>query len=652
MVRAQDSVTIPVMDNDSMAEGIPLVLDPGSVKVLDGADNAFASGNVVRYVPEDRNPKVEQVRVIEYAVYPIGMRDRAQTGRITVTVKPLPTPTQQNQAPRARSFSASVVAGEPLTITVPTSGVDADGDSVTVQGIVGQDGETVDLSLGRVTSFGASTINYEAYPRSAGTEVLHYQVRDRFGATSTGFVRIGVVQPGDPQPPVAVEDEVRAAPGKRVTVDVTENDLIARGDAVDLEYEELNDKAELATWKIDAANTYFSTTVQAPEKGVQHLTYGITNGLFDPSRASVTVVPTPGHKNPPVAVDDVAKPKEGEQTTLVDVLANDRDIDGDRSQLKVVKTLSPEGAVENNQVRVKILDHPHTVPYVISDEDGETAMALIYVPTGADGAPFVVSGALIEMDKDSTKGVKLADYVKSPRSRVIGITTSETISSSPREHLTVEADGKDGLSLTSQNGYTGPAAVMLEVSDQETLDQKDFRTAYVSIPVQIGPKVPLLRCPDYAVTVNAAGRPRDIDIPTLCHAWLPPGHDPRRRRLRGPLGARARRGRAAPVRRGPAHGERAGRTRCPDQLGRAHPHPGPRRRRGLAHPGLRHRSRDAGAAGHLDQQQHPQGGGRTAAHEAVLGERPQGRLVADHQPARLPRLPAGEAGPARSSRPP
>jgi hypothetical protein len=236
VVRAQDSVTIPVMDNDSMAEGIPLVLDPGSVKVLNGPDVAFASGNVIRYVPRDRNPKVEQVRVIEYAVYPIGMRDRAQTGRASVTVKPLPTPTTQNQPPTARSFSASVVAGEPLSITVPVSGVDADGDSVTVQGIVGEEGDTVDLSLGRVTSFGASTIKYEAYPRSAGTEVLHYQVADRFGATSTGFVRIGVVQPGDPQPPVAVEDEVRAAPGKRVTVDVTENDLIARGDAVDLEY--------------------------------------------------------------------------------------------------------------------------------------------------------------------------------------------------------------------------------------------------------------------------------------------------------------------------------------------------------------------------------------------------------------------------------
>jgi hypothetical protein len=523
VVRAQDSVTIPVMDNDSMADGIPLVLDPNSVKVLDGEDNAFASGNVVRYVPEDRNPAVAQVHTIEYAVYPIGMKERAQTGRVAVTIMPLPTATAPNQPPAARSFSASVVAGEPLTITVPTAGVDPDGDSVTVAGIVGEDGDAVDLSLGRVTSFGTSTIKYEAYPRSAGTEVINYAVRDRFGAQSTGFIRVGVVQPGDPQPPVAVEDEVRAAPGKTVTVDVTENDLIARGDAIELEYKELNVPAQLETWKVDEQNTYFTTTVQAPEKGVQHLTYGITNGLFDPSRASVTVVPVPGHKNPPTAVDDVAKPKPDEQTTLVDVLANDRDIDGDRSQLEIVKLLSPEGTIEGRQVRVKVLDHPHTVPYVIRDEDGETAMALIYVPTGSDGSPFVVEGALIEMDKDSTKSVKLADYVKSPRARVIGITTSETISASPRAHLSASAAGTDGLELRSANGYVGPGAVMLEVSDQETLEQKDFRTAYVSIPVQIGPKVPLLRCPDHAITVNAAGRPRELDIPTLCHAWIPPG---------------------------------------------------------------------------------------------------------------------------------
>ena len=84
-----------------------------------------------------------------------------------------------------------------------------------------------------------------------------------------------------------------------------------------------------------------------------------------------------------------------------------------------MRTLSPEGVVEGNKVRVRVLDHPHTVPYVIEDADGETAMALIYVPTGSNGAPFVADGSLIEMGKDSTKTVAIGDYVKSPRARVV-----------------------------------------------------------------------------------------------------------------------------------------------------------------------------------------------------------------------------------------
>lgn len=526
VVRVQDSVSIPALDNDSMAEGIPLVLDPDSVKVLGTGEpqNAFASGNLVRYVPDSSKPlTTEKVVTIEYAAYPIGDKSKARSGRISVTVKPLPGATNPNQAPIARSFSASVVSGEPLTVTVPVSGVDPDGDSVTVQGIEGDDGEAIELSLGRVTGIGTSTIKYEAYPRATGTEVLNYTVADRYGAKSTGFVRIGVVAPGDPQPPVAVQDEVRAAPGKTVTLDPTENDLIARGDAIDLQYKELNDEPTLAKWKVDTRASTFRTVVPSVDVGPQVITYGIDNGVFDPSKAAITVLPVPGWKNRPVAVDDVAKPVAGEETALVDVLANDRDIDGDQSSLVVDRLLSAEGTIEGNQVRVKILDHPHTVPYVIRDEDGQTAMALIYVPTGNNGLPFVVSGKLIEMDKDSTETVSLSEYVKSPRARVIGLTTPDTLSASPAANLSVANEDKGTLTLKSSNGYVGPGAVMLEVTDQESVDQKDFRTAYLSIPVQIGPKVPLLSCPDFSVSLVAAGRARSLDIPTLCHAWLPPG---------------------------------------------------------------------------------------------------------------------------------
>ena len=79
---------------------------------------------------------------------------------------------------------------------------------------------------------------------------------------------------------------------------------------------------------------------------------------------------------------------------MVDALANDTDIDSDPATLRIVEVLDPTARIEDGRVRVTILDHPYAVPYVIEDEDGARAMALIQVPTGANGQPFVVAGSL------------------------------------------------------------------------------------------------------------------------------------------------------------------------------------------------------------------------------------------------------------------
>ena len=233
--------------------------------------------------------------------------------------------------------------------------------------------------------------------------------------------------------------------------------------------------------------------------------------------------PVKGYVNAPVARDDVAQPRPGETSTLVDALANDTDVDSDPATLKLAEVLDPTATIENGRVRVRILDHAYAVPYVIEDDDGARAMALIQVPTGSNGAPFVVSGSLIQLDKDAGRTVALNDYVKSPRGRVVSVTTAATVSASPAENLAVSLDDNRTLTLQASGGYVGPAAIMLEVTDQDAVDQVDFGTAYVSIPVQIGPKVPLLRCPATEVTVIAGGLDRVIDIPTYCHAWLPVG---------------------------------------------------------------------------------------------------------------------------------
>ncbi len=525
VVRIGDVVTIPVLDNDTMSGGVPLKLDPQGVKVVAGKGQVFTSGSVVRFIPDPTPITADDVVTLEYATYPEGSPDRAVTGRVTVTVKPLPTPTTPNQPPTARSVTASVTAGDTITVTVPTSGIDPDGDLTYVAGILGSNGGPVDLALGRVVSFGATTVKYEAYPRSAGTEVIRYVVRDRFGATSEAFVRVGVVQPGDPQPPVAVTDDIVAAPGRTVTADVLANDLISPDDEVTyVDLTTINEPTALARFtKLD--DQTFRVTV--PEEGpATVLAYGITDGLFDPSRAALSVRGQKGFNNPPTAVDDTAVPKPGETSTTVDVLANDRDLDGDASTLTLVEAVGEGVTVVGRQVQIALLDHPRVVPYVIADADGAKAMGLVYVPTADNGAPYVTPGKVVQMDTNGSATVDLADYVTDPRGRTVKVTSPDTVSTSPKDALASEPKSDTSIALTASKDYNGPAALMLQVTDQTGPDDQAGLTAYLSILVQVGPKVPILRCPDYLVNLVGGGQPRTVDIPRLCHAWLPTGLDP------------------------------------------------------------------------------------------------------------------------------
>ncbi|MDN5765698.1 MAG: Ig-like domain-containing protein [Humibacillus sp.] len=525
VVRVGDAVTIPVLDNDSMSEGIPLRLNPTGVKVVSGGGQAFASGTVVRYVPADTKITGPKTALLEYQADPEGTTGRGAVGRVQVTINPLPGATHPDQAPTARSFSASVTAGDTLSITVPTSGVDPDGDLTFVGGIVGEKGGAVNLSLGRVLGFGATTIRYEAYPRSSGTEVIRYQLRDRFGLSSEGFVRVGVVQPGDPQPPVAVEDDIVAAPGRTVRADLLSNDLIAEGDEVQFErFDRLNDPDVLKDFRRQSDNT-FKVVAPNEDAGAKVLTYGITDGLFDPSRSTLTVRGQKNFNNPPIAVDDTGVAKQGDTSIVVDVLANDRDLDGDQASLKVTKVLADGAVKEGRKVRITLRPEARVVPYVIEDADGAVAMALIYVPAGSNGLPYVVSGKTIKLGADSSAKVNLADYVIDPRGGKVSLTSPDTISTSPTENLQQQAASATELTLTSTNGYVGPAAVVLEVTNATGPNDKAAQSAYVTIPVQIGPDVPVLRCPDYEVTLAADGLQRSVDITKICRIWWPAGLD-------------------------------------------------------------------------------------------------------------------------------
>ena len=115
--------------------------------------------------------------------------------------------------------------------------------------------------------------------------------------------------------------------------------------------------------------------------------------------------------------------------------------------------------------------------------------------------------------------------MKSPRARVVGITTADDVSASPARG----PDGRrrrqaHGLTLTSSGGYVGPGC-----RDARGHRPGDASTRRTSAPptsrsrCRSGPRCRCCAARTTRSPSSPAGRPRAIDIPTLCHAWLPPG---------------------------------------------------------------------------------------------------------------------------------
>ena len=84
-------------------------------------------------------------------------------------------------------------------------------------------------------SFGGNFLEYQAYPRTVGTDEFAYSVVDTRGGVATGTVRIVVVPPEEPQSPLAVDDQLTVEPGRTATFDPLANDYVAPGDDVRIE---------------------------------------------------------------------------------------------------------------------------------------------------------------------------------------------------------------------------------------------------------------------------------------------------------------------------------------------------------------------------------------------------------------------------------
>ncbi|HEY6790828.1 MAG TPA: fibronectin type III domain-containing protein [Trebonia sp.] len=513
-IMAGDSAAVPVLANDSSSAGLPLSLattPPAAVPALSGLI-ASNQGADVRVDAPASVASEEETTVSYVATDATGA---TATGLLNVTIEPLPSKQDPDQAPEPENITTRETAGDVTIIQIPTYGISPDGASTAVTGI------TVPPSLGRIVAIGPDTISYQSYPASSGTDTFTYQVTDPYGLTGTAQVSVGILPPGPPQPPVAVDYVLNAPPGSTVHVDVLSNDIIAPGDPATVVPLGQTNKSLPAGARLDGSFVYLRAPASRSDPPAQ-VTYGATDGSSGPSLAQVIVHAVVGAKVPPIANDAIAKPPApGSASVTVNVLANDDDPTGSAADLRI--NWAPAGViVKGPDLVIPVKAQPREVPYEIIAPDGLTATAVVFVPGTATSAITVKPGARITLARHGSVTVPLSSVLADSYGRPLRITTTDQLSASPSGDVTVDAHQDDAFQVQAQGSYAGPGAVTVQVYDGATIQDPTGHVATLTIPVQVGPDVPVLRCPSgaaLALDVEEGGAPVTYDVGLLCHVW-------------------------------------------------------------------------------------------------------------------------------------
>ena len=519
-VRSGAITTIDVLANDLDLDGDRLQLVPGDIELVnsfrpwkDGV--LFTSGRTLR-VRAPREPG-------EYhAIYgirdPEGQRDSAE---VIVTVSP--DDEAGNRAPQPKPVVARAVTGRSQRIDLALRDADDDGDAVSVTRILKAP------TNGRILQRGLDWVEYDNPDvHGTGTDRFEVEVTDRYGATGTVDVSVGVAaRESTNQPPVALNDELLVRPGRALDYRVTTNDVDPDGDPITvLTPPTLPPGLKATLDSTGRLGVRSPTTVKSVAIG-----YRVTDQRGGTDSATFTVVSddnAPLHY--PVTKDDTADVAEiagkspGQWVTVL-VRDNDSDLDGSRDRL-TVGAIDAGTKVDGNKLKVELEADDRVVAYSVTDRDGNTSYGFVYV-SGTDNVPpvlnpkkevpyVVTTGEPVELDLNAWVLVR-GD--RRPR-----LANESTLAA---QHGKLEAKGLDRIVYTPDDGYAGPARLEFEVVDGDERDD-DRLTSLLSLPVDVVPDAEAKPSVRGATVDVAPGGEATIDLDGLATA-ANPDHDLRYR---------------------------------------------------------------------------------------------------------------------------
>ncbi|BBY52055.1 hypothetical protein MARA_55230 [Mycolicibacterium arabiense] len=296
-----------------------------------------------------------------------------------------------------------------------------------------------------------------------GTDQFVYQITD---GTRTANATVTITIVVGNQAPIAQNDTITVPWGQQVLIDVLANDVDPDGD-----YVYVSDYGTPRNGDTGGARGgAIEYTPDADFVGTDSFTYTITDSAGNVSTATVTVTILPPNQAP-VATDDAERTQINTPVTI-DVLANDRDPDGDPL------TLETYGSPDYGTVRVengKLVYTPAPgwvgtdyLNYVISDPSGRQAYASVAITVTAlpdDG------GTPSELDKQYTVGKNKTITV----SASLGLLSNTQYAEYGKARLYVKpSHGTVRINLDGSFTYTPKQGFVGEDSFEFSLDGGEF----------------------------------------------------------------------------------------------------------------------------------------------------------------------------------
>lgn len=455
-VHAGGVISIPVLDNDYDPDGDALILD--SVEIRQGDGVLIVQNDRLRFLaPRDFSGTV----IGTYTVFD-GFNRVSETVKILV----MEGHAESNLAPDPPDIDVRTLAGREIRIVLPMDRMDPDGDPVDLLGI-GTDQSELPL-LGQVMKVDAGSIVYRPFdsPSAVGTDSFTYRVRDSYGAEGSGRIRVGIVPlPEVNGSPVANDDFYEVLPGATVVLPVLENDSDPEEDPIVVASEGFTPPAQG-----EAAVTEDGGAIElkAPSSETR-LVFGYSvvdpGGARDSAVVEVVITADAGNKAP-MAFDDLLAPVPVGSDVVVDVLANDVDLDGDVYSLTLEVSGIPDAIIgDDGTVSFVMPSYSVNGFYTITDpiDPSLSSTALIQVPLAVNRPP-VVESLVLDVPYNETQKINLRRLISDP--------DGDDVEILPKSFVIAQGSGAVSLDgdtavFDPDDRYSGPGGFTFQVTDGE-----------------------------------------------------------------------------------------------------------------------------------------------------------------------------------------